>query len=135
MEEQLAGPAAAAKPPRSPPMAFQITSNDSLYAPVRPTQPAPMPHFYSPEYVTSPVTRQKLDYDVADPLQKELQTQIRKQGDALRLQHQAFAAERECWDLERDRLYCRVEALEGLLKAANGHRSVIACLLRRLFTF
>lgn len=53
----------------------------------------------------------------------EMQIQIEKQADALRLQNQAFTAERESWQLEKDRLYRRVASLEALLKGTtNGHR-------------
>jgi len=109
------------KAPKSPPLAFQMTSNDSLIAPMYPNQQSQMA-FQSPQYIFSPGTQQKLEYQLDDPMQQELQAQIQKQAEALRLQHQAFAVERECWDLERDRLYRRVMALESLLKAANGHR-------------
>ncbi|KAL1305908.1 hypothetical protein AAFC00_004051 [Neodothiora populina] len=51
-----------------------------------------------------------------------MQIQIDKQAEAMRLQHQAFVAERESWQLERDRLYRRIIALESLLKGStNGH--------------
>jgi len=112
---------ATSKAPKSPPLAFQMTSNDSLVAPVYSNHQSQMA-FQSPQYIFSPGTQQKLEYQLDDPMQQELQAQIQKQAEALRLQHQAFAVERECWDLERDRLYRRVMALESLLKAANGHR-------------
>jgi len=120
MEESQAI-APTSKAPKSPPMAFQMTSNDSLSAPMYPHQSSQMA-FHSPQYIFSPGTQQKLEYHLDDPMQQELQAQIQKQAEALRLQHQAFAVERECWDLERDRLYRRIVSLEGLLKAANGHR-------------
>jgi len=104
-------------------MAFQMTSNDALAAPVDPARSSQMVN-HSSEYLFSPGTQQKLDYETDDLLQQELQAQIVKQAKALRLQHEAFVTERECWDMERDRLYRRVAALESLLKAATGHRSV-----------
>ena len=52
----------------------------------------------------------------------ETQAQLDKQAEALRLQHLAFVAERESWELERERLYRRVAALEALLKTPNGQR-------------
>jgi len=103
-------------------MAFQMTSNDTLIAPTMYPNHQSQMAFQSPQYIFSPGTQQKLEYQLEDPMQQELQAQIQKQAEALRLQHQAFAVERECWDLERDRLYRRVMALESLLKAANGHR-------------
>ena len=52
-----------------------------------------------------------------------MQAQIDKQAEALRLQHQAFMAERESWQFEKDRLYRRITSLESLLKGtASGHR-------------
>ena len=41
---------------------------------------------------------------------------------ALRLQNQAFVAERESWQMERDRMHRRIVALEALLKSPNGQR-------------
>ena len=123
MDEQVNSPTLSEIPPKSPPMAFQMTSNDALAAPVNPNQSSHMA-LQSPDYLFSPGTQQKLDYETEDPMQQELQAQIEKQAKALRLQHEAFVIERECWDLERDRLYRRVAALESLLKATSGHRSV-----------
>lgn len=51
-----------------------------------------------------------------------MQAQLDKLNEALRLQHQAFVAERESWQMERDRMHRRVTALESLLKSPNGQR-------------
>jgi hypothetical protein len=51
-----------------------------------------------------------------------MQAQLDKLNDALRLQNQAFVAERESWQMERDRMHRRIVALEALLKSPNGQR-------------
>lgn len=56
-------------------------------------------------------------------IEMEMQAQLDKQTEALHLQHKAFSAERDSWQLEKDRLYRRIAALESLLKGtATGHR-------------
>ncbi|GAB7348739.1 hypothetical protein MBLNU459_g7474t1 [Dothideomycetes sp. NU459] len=109
MDEQQAV-AAAQKAPRSPPMAFEMTSNDALWARSQAVAPAAA--------LTSPPLSKFLDFSASEC---EMQAQLDKQADALRLQHQAFVAERDGWQLERDRLYRRITALETLLKSASGH--------------
>ncbi|KAF4553230.1 Hypothetical protein D9617_7g029570 [Elsinoe fawcettii] len=112
------------QPKKSPPLAFQMTSNDSLWAPSQPTLPSQF-RFSSPDYLSNPSAMGKLDpYEVTSPMEQDLQGQVRKQTEALRLQHQAFVVERECWEMERERLYKRIASLEGLLKSPKGHRSV-----------
>lgn len=97
---------------KSPPMAFLTTSNDSLWSPLGSTADI--------TFVTSPPNTH--DFDDILP-ENDMQAQIHKQAEALRLQHKAFDAERESWDLEKVRLYRRIGALEALLKAtANGQR-------------
>ncbi|GAM87172.1 hypothetical protein ANO11243_051930 [Dothideomycetidae sp. 11243] len=112
------------KPAKSPPLAFQMTSNDSLMAPRDFTQPSQLP-FRSPDYLTSGSGGYGSDYEVSSPMELDLHGQVRKQTEALRLQHQAFVVERECWEMERDRLYRRIAALEALLKSPKGLRSVL----------
>ncbi|PSK34939.1 hypothetical protein B9Z65_1522 [Elsinoe australis] len=110
--------------PKSPPLAFQMTSNDALVAPSQPTFPSQMP-FHAPDYLTSSSATFKSDpYEISSPMEQDLHGQVRKQAEALRLQHQAFVVERECWEMERERLYKRIASLEGLLKSPKGHRSV-----------
>ena len=113
---------APVKAPKSPPLAFQMTSNDTLIAPVDQHNSSTRMTSYSPDGVYSPGTREKLDYGPSRSTHEEMQAQIRRQAEALHLQHAAFAVERDCWDMERDRLYRRITALESLLKTANGHR-------------
>ena len=122
MAESTTKPAAT-KPAKSPPLAFQVTSNDSLVAPINPS--ATMGIFHSPDSTTSPSAQNKLSsFGQSDYNERQLQIQVHKQAEALRLQQLAFAAERECWDFERDRLYRRILSLENLLKSVNGHRYV-----------
>ena len=81
--------------------------------------------------VTSPSVSHLFDAHATES-ELEMQAQLDKQADALRLQHQAFVAEREGWQFERDRLYRRIASLEALLKStANGHRSVRATVALR----
>lgn len=122
-----AGP--APKSPKSPPLAFQTTSNDALACPTVAAMNLPNPFGYdnySPNtnMSPSPTSRRKLGsaHRETNHLASELQALMEKQSEALRLQQIGFAAERECWDMERDRLYRRVASLEALLKSANGHR-------------
>jgi hypothetical protein len=98
-------------PPRSPPLAFQMTSNDALWAPV--SNPMAM---QSLSQVSSPY------FLAASPTENDMQAQLDKLNDALRLQNQAFVAERESWQMERDRMHRRIVALEALLKSPNGQR-------------
>ncbi|KAF1344556.1 hypothetical protein BDV97DRAFT_402339 [Delphinella strobiligena] len=102
--------------PKSPPLAFQTTSNDSLWA--------PMKHRSKIASVTSPSDTPIFDAHSTGSwgIEMEMQAQLDKQTEALRLQHQAFSAERDSWQLEKDRLYRRIAALESLLKGtATGH--------------
>lgn len=51
-----------------------------------------------------------------------LQAIIDKQSEALRQLHKGFNAERESWDLERERFFERIHSLEQLLKNGEHHR-------------
>ncbi|KAG9649965.1 hypothetical protein KCU86_g17376, partial [Aureobasidium melanogenum] len=96
-------------PPKSPPLAFQMTSNDSLWAPsFNPMAMQSLSQVSSPYYLGT------------SPTENDMQAQLDKLHEALRLQHQAFVAERESWQMERDRMQRRVSALESLLKSPNG---------------
>ena len=117
----LAGtPPAAPKRAKSPPMAFERTSNDAL-API----------------VSPPVAYQNIDpftstssrvmspngsiYGGSSP---DLQAIVHKQSKAMAHLHSAFAAEREAWVAERDNLYQRISSLEKLIITNSGHRYV-----------
>lgn len=118
----LQGPTLDQKgPPKSPPMAFQTTSNDALWAPMGYGNkvPSQVPSLTS---LTSPPASRLWDMHASD-LEMDMQAQLDKQSEALRLQHQAFVAERESWQYEKERMYRRIASLEALLKStANGHR-------------
>jgi hypothetical protein len=58
----------------------------------------------------------------ASPAENDMQAQLDKLNHALRLQNQAFVAERESWQMERDRMQRRIIALEVLLRSPNGQR-------------
>jgi hypothetical protein len=98
-------------PLRSPPLAFQTTSNDALWAPEsNPMDMQPVSHVSSPYLLA------------ASPAENDMQAQLDKLNHALRLQNQAFVAERESWQMERDRMQRRIIALEVLLRSPNGQR-------------
>jgi hypothetical protein len=52
----------------------------------------------------------------------ELQAIIEKQAEVISQLHKAFNVERETWDLERQRFFNRIQALERLLKNGEHHR-------------
>lgn len=52
----------------------------------------------------------------------DLQVIVDKQADVIRQLHKAFNAERESWDLERQRFYNRIFSLEQLLRNGEHHR-------------
>lgn len=51
----------------------------------------------------------------------DLQVVLDQQAAALQLLHDAFAAERQAWNMEKERLYCRIASLEKLLRTGDGH--------------
>ena len=112
------------KRPKSPPLAFAMTPNDMLHTPKANTH-ASDPFYRSIDYITSTPGSRSIDLEIQSPLELDLEGQLSKQTEALRLQHQAFAVERECWEMERDRLHRRIAALETLLKSPRGCRSVM----------
>ena len=54
--------------------------------------------------------------------EQDLQVIVDQQASALQLLHDAFAAERQVWSLEKDRLYNRIASLERLLKTRDHYR-------------
>lgn len=61
-----------------------------------------------------------------DGSEQHLQVIVDQQANAIQLLHEAFAAERQVWSLERERLHQRIANLERLLKNGDHHRSVAA---------
>ena len=112
-------------PPRSPPLAFAKTSNDSLL----PRLPPPYTDINSELLSLSPPSVMGLTSPQAPESELDLQMIVDQQASALQSLHDAFAAERQVWSLERDRLYNRITSLERLLKTRDHHRyGRISCL-------
>ncbi|KAF2719555.1 hypothetical protein K431DRAFT_228490 [Polychaeton citri CBS 116435] len=102
------------KRPKSPPLAFEPTPNDSL-APLRSPQnqePNMSPSIGFAGFKSPPI-------EAGDG--QGLQVIIDQQSAAIRLLHDAFAAERQVWNLEKERLHQRIASLEKLLKTGNGY--------------
>lgn len=106
----------APQPPKSPPMAFEPTSNDVLAPSLKPSERVSN-HFKS----SGPSVYGAHEFGPTS-MEQELQAQIEKQAEALHSLHEGFSKERESWRLERDRLYRRIDSLEALFKIAGGHR-------------
>lgn len=53
---------------------------------------------------------------------QDLQIIIDQQASAIQLLHDAFAAERQAWNSEKERLYTRIASLEKLLRVGDGYR-------------
>ncbi|KAK3109375.1 hypothetical protein LTR53_017434 [Teratosphaeriaceae sp. CCFEE 6253] len=104
--------------PKSPPLAFEPTSNDSL-APL--TSPArsnrPFSSISSPLHPTMGI----MSPQASAGAEMDLQVVVDQQASAIQLLHDAFAAERQAWSLERERLYYRIGSLEQLLKTRDHH--------------
>ncbi|PPJ50295.1 hypothetical protein CBER1_04908 [Cercospora berteroae] len=101
--------------PKSPPLAFAPSSNDSLFA------RNSSPHALTANHATSPSQSimGRLSPLSESPL--ALQAIVDKQAEALSQLHKAFQAERESWDLERQRFFDRICSLEQLLKNGEHH--------------
>jgi len=54
--------------------------------------------------------------------EQRLQVIVDQQANAIRLLHEAFAAERQVWSLEKERLHQRIGSLEQLLKTHDHYR-------------
>nr|POE59013.1 hypothetical protein CFP56_24283 [Quercus suber] len=107
--------------PKSPPLAFQKTPNDSL---AHVSFPDTTPQRYSTD---NPDTSGVLSPDrsqgnMGRSINSHLQVIVDQQASAIQLLHQAFAAERKVWDLERESLMLRISSLEQLLKTGDHHR-------------
>ncbi|SMR50245.1 unnamed protein product [Zymoseptoria tritici ST99CH_3D1] len=109
----LSASASTSQPPRrakSPPLAFEKTPNDSLYAPIFPNRRRESPSG-SPANMgfASPPT----------PGERDLQVIVDRQANAFEKMYEAFQAERDVWKLEKQRLHGRIAALEQLLKSSD----------------
>lgn len=135
-------PASSRQQPRSPPLAFQPTSNDSLAAPpLRPTLPrvdsstefaAIMASVRSPdaefhriiELQTNALDSQNTANTLVHNAMDLLQSAYAAERQAWAAEKQAWAEQKLLWAAERDQLLGRVGALEGLLHRDSRHRSV-----------
>ncbi|KAK3702212.1 hypothetical protein LTR37_015044 [Vermiconidia calcicola] len=112
---ELSAEFAKEKRAKSPPLAFEKTSNDAL-AP-RITSPS-QGEIGSGAAVPSPsAIMGRLDTHLSEGLQ----IIIDQQANAINKLHDAFAAERQTWTLEKERLYQRIAKLERLLKSGDGY--------------
>jgi hypothetical protein len=116
----LAGTPPVPKRAKSPPMAFERTSNDALAPRISPPFAY---HNIDPFTSTSSrvMSPNGSSYGGGSP---DLQAIIHKQSNAMAQLHSAFAAEREAWTMERDNLYQRISSLEKLLITNSAHRYV-----------
>lgn len=106
--------------PKSPPLAFEPTSNDSLAPLIFP------PHaefdIASPASTSPSRSVMGLTSPEAPGSEQDLQLIVDQQANAIHLLHEAFAAERQVWCLEKERLYQRIASLEHLLRRRDHHR-------------
>lgn len=66
---------------------------------------------------------------LTSPQEQDLQVIVDQQANAIQLLHEAFAAERQVWSLEKDRLYQRIASLEQLLKTRDHYRCAALALV------
>lgn len=115
---ELSAEFARQKRPKSPPLAFEPTPNDAL-APRIPYSERSDSNLTSPPRDSSSMGRlSSMSHGGDTP---DLQSIVNQQAMALKLAHQAFAAERAAWDLEKDKLYARITSLEQLLRMGDGY--------------
>ncbi|KAI6823326.1 hypothetical protein KC340_g11831 [Hortaea werneckii] len=109
-------PAAPAR--KSPPLAFAPTSNDALAPRIPSSQnldTAPLASYLDSQSTMG------LSSPQAQGDEPALQAIVDQQANAIQLLHDAFAAERQVWSLERGSLYQRIAKLEQLLKNRDHH--------------
>lgn len=104
---------------KSPPLAFEKTSNDSL-APLTSPHSQTAPLTDSAENTLARIMGRLSPPRVSE--EQDLQVVVDQQAAAIQLLHDAFAAERQAWSLEKDRLYHRIASLEKLLRMGDGYR-------------
>ena len=115
---ELSAEFAKQKRAKSPPLAFEKTPNDTL-APLTSPSRQTTEALNSERITSSSMGRLSPSQPGEIP---DLQVVVDQQASALQLLHAAFAAERQTWTLERDRLYHRIASLEQLLKTGDGYR-------------
>jgi hypothetical protein len=114
----LAGTPPAPKRAKSPPMAFERTSNDALAPRISPPFYSGIDPFLSNSSRTMSPNGSPYGSDPG------LQALVHKQAQAMDQLHSAFAMEREVWTMEKAHLYERISNLEKLLNTNSGHRCV-----------
>ncbi|KAI6824509.1 hypothetical protein KC340_g12319 [Hortaea werneckii] len=119
-EFRVSPPPPPSAPParKSPPLAFAPTSNDALAPRI------PPPQNFNTDLLASHLDSQStmgLSSPQAQGDEPALQAIVDQQANAIRLLHDAFAAERQVWSLERGSLYQRITKLEQLLKNRDHH--------------
>lgn len=110
--DELAVSLPAVAAPKSPPLAFAKPTGDSLVP----------QHALNGQLPTSPSQSIMGRFSPLSESPLALQAIVDKQGEALRQLHKAFQAERESWDLERERMFARIHSLEQLLRNGEHHR-------------
>jgi hypothetical protein len=108
---------------KSPPMAFERTSNDALAPRISP----PFDYHNIDPFLD---TSSRIMSPIGSP-SSDLRALVHKQSEALdhahkafAVAHSAFAVEREAWRIEKDGLYARIASFEQLLATNGGHRCV-----------
>ncbi|KAK6440974.1 hypothetical protein LTR95_002797 [Oleoguttula sp. CCFEE 5521] len=101
--------------PKSPPLAFEKTPNDSL------APSTALNNNLEDDIGFSNTTFNMGSFGKAFTPSPSLQTVVDKQARALHQLHLAFAAEREAWLCERESMQQRISSLERLLSVNNGH--------------
>lgn len=107
------------KQAKSPPLAFEKTPNDTITSPPQQEQSQQKQGLDSSGFgmaAMSQQTMQRPHEEVPD-----LQVVVDQQAAAIQLLHDAFAAERQSWNVEREKLYYRIAQLEKLLKTGEGY--------------
>lgn len=102
---------------KSPPLAFEPTPNDALAAPNYDDS-----NTTSPQHRAGSMGPYRYSPSPQNGETRDLQAVIERQALAMRKLHDAFAVEREAWDLDRARLVGRIASLERLLGARGSHR-------------
>lgn len=118
---ELSAAFAKQKRAKSPPLAFEKTPNDTLAPLTSPTRPQSTSILGAA--LSSPTMGRLNSPPPGD--QQDLQVIVDQQTSAIQLLHDAFAAERQVWSLERERLYYRIASLEKLLRTGDGYRWVM----------
>ncbi|KAH9823658.1 hypothetical protein Tdes44962_MAKER04620, partial [Teratosphaeria destructans] len=128
--ELIVSPPASLRAP-SPPLAFAPTSNDSLGTGLLSPTPITTTTDTVTPITTTTTTRHSPPFPSAammgllgtgsSPQERDMQVIVDQQNKALELLHEAFAAERQVWSLEKDRLYHRIASLEQLLRNKDHH--------------